>query len=208
MINLEDLELIGSGGYKKVFQHPINEDKLIKIMRPERVGPDGGFKKHGRWKRNSMQGVYRQFRREIIQYLQLCKNDYSGKKYQFPIETPFELVPTSAGLGLVVEKIVSPTGKGQSLGFLVKNNLMESKHYIALDRFFNDCRNLHVVYGEVNADGIMYTEKRNNRPEFVLVDGIGEKLVIPVRSWFKKKNDRYISKIEKKIKLELGLINE
>lgn len=203
MIQVEDLELIGSGGYKKVFQHPTDENKLIKVMRPERVGPDGGFKKHGRFKRNSMQGVYRQFRRELIQYLQLCKSDYAKKTYQFPIETPYELIATSVGLGLVVEKIISPSGKTQSLGYLTKNKLLETKHFDALKKFFQDCRDLHVVYGEVNADGIMYTEHRSGRPEFVLVDGIGERLAIPVRSWFKVNNDRYISKIEKKIYTQL-----
>lgn len=205
MINIEDLELIGSGGYKKVFQHPTDEGKLIKIMRPERVGPDGGFKKHRRWKRNSMQGVYRQFRREIIQYLQLCKNDYSKRAYEFPMETPYGLVSTNEGLGLVVERIISPSGQSESLGDLIKNNKLEEKHKSALARFFQDCRNLHVVYGEVNINGIMYTEIRNARPEFVLVDGIGEKLAIPVRAWFKKNNDRYISKIENKIIMEMGL---
>ena len=206
MINIEDLVLVGSGGYKKVFEHPTEKNKLIKIMRPERVADDGGFKKHGPWKRNSMQGVYRQFRREIIQYLQLCKNDYQLMGYKFPIETPFEIIPTNVGLGLVVEKIVAPSGTPQSLSFLVKNNIFEKKHSQALERFFKDCRDLHVVYGEVNAEGIMYTELRNNRPEFVLVDGIGEKLAIPVRSWFKSNNNRYIRKIENKIKSELGLI--
>jgi len=208
MIQVEDLILVGSGGYKKVFEHPTDKNKLIKVMRPERVASDGGFKKHGFLKRKTMQGVYRQFRREILQYLQLCKNDYSRKAYQMPIEIPYGLVATNAGLGLVVEKVEAPAGIPQSLGYLAKNNLLESKHKKALALFFQECRDLHVVYGEVNADGIMYTEHRNGRPEFVLVDGIGEKLLIPVRSWFKSNNDRYISKIEKKIKVQLEIDDE
>ena len=125
-----------------------------------------------------------------------------------PIEIPYELVATNAGLGLVVEKVEAPAGIPQSLAYLAKNNLLESKHKKALVLFFQECRDLHVVYGEVNADGIMYTERRNGRPEFVLVDGIGEKLLIPVRSWFKANNDRYISKIEKKIKVQLEIDDE
>lgn len=205
MLEIDKLNLIGEGGYKMVFEHPTQADKVIKIMRPERVAADGGFKKHGYFKRNSMQGVYRQFRREIIQYLQLCKNNYAKLDYKFPIETPYGLVATNLGLGLVVEKIVAPVNCVQSLGALVRDKKLEDKHLQALEVFFEDCKKKHVVYGEVNANGIMYTEARNARPEFVLVDGIGEKLLIPVRSWSKKNNDRYIEKVKRQIKKDLEI---
>ncbi len=205
ILNLETLKIIGEGGYKLVYQHPVYADRVIKVMRPERVAADGGFTKHGPLKRNSFQGVYRQFRREIIQYLQLCKNNYLNHSISFPIETPSELVMTSKGVGLVAEKILAPDGSVKSLASIVNNKEFSEKHSVALDKFFADCRRLHVVYGEVNPYGIMYTESRNGRAEFVLVDGIGEKLFIPVRSWFKWNNDRYIKKIEKRIKKQLEI---
>ena len=205
IIDVKELELVGEGGYKVVYNHPHAENRVIKLMRPERIGPDGGFKKHSRFKRNSMQGAYRQFRREIIQYLQLCKSNFSALDYKFPIETPVELVKTNIGLGLVAEKIVAPSGKVESLAYLVENKKFEQRHRVALDEFFENCKKLHVVYGEVNANGIMYTESRNKKPEFVLVDGIGEKLAIPLRSWIKWNNDRYIEKVRKKIYSELKL---
>lgn len=205
LLNVDELQLIGEGGYKVVYQHPTDNKKVIKLMRPQRIAEDGTFKKHGRFKKHSMQGMYRQFRREIIQYLELCKNNYKIKDYQFPVETPYDFLPTSIGLGITVEKIISPSGGVESLANLVENNKFDSKHLIALEKFFQDCIDLHVVFGEVNANGILYTEKRNNRPEFVLVDGIGEKLVIPLRSFFKKNNTRYINKVKKEIFNQLNL---
>lgn len=205
MLNLETLKIIGQGGYKLVYEHPVYSDRVIKVMRPERVAADGGFTKHGPLKRNSLQGVYRQFRREIIQYLQLCKNNYLNHSVSFPIETPLELVMTSKGVGLVVEKILAPDGSVKSLASIVENKEFTEAHSAALDSFFEDCKAMHVVYGEVNPYGIMYTESRNGRPEFVLVDGIGEKLLVPVRSWFKWNNDRYINKVEIRIKKQLGI---
>ncbi|POO76452.1 hypothetical protein C1T30_43105, partial [Bacillus sp. MBGLi97] len=86
------------------------------------------------------------------------------------------------GLGFVTEKIVCPSGEGMTLFELCKSHQFEDKHAKALDDFFQLCCDLHIIFGEVNIAGIMYTERRNNKPEFVLVDGMGEKLFIPIRA--------------------------
>jgi len=49
----------------------------------------------------------------------------------------------------------------------------------------------------------MYTEKRQGFPEFVLVDGIGEKLLIPFRAMSKTINSRNVKKVEREIKSKL-----
>ena len=202
MIFIKDLQEIGKGGYKTVYQHPDIESQVIKIIRSERVTSDGCFKKHKWWKRNTMQGVYRQFRREIIQYLQLCKTNYGGGIFKFAMETPYGFVATDQGLGLIAEKIVGPSGKGETLSRMAVDGKIREKHIRALKQFFNDCIDQHIVFGEVNAAGILYTESRSGHPEFVLVDGIGEKLFFPIRSISKTNNDRYIRKIEHRIKEE------
>ncbi len=104
MLNVKNLQRLGSGTVKNVYQHPQDASKIIKTIKPQLVAADGGFAKHGAFKRAVYQGVYRQFRREILQYLQLCKAHYATGIFQFPIETPYGLVATSEGLGLVVEK--------------------------------------------------------------------------------------------------------
>lgn len=55
----------------------------------------------------------------------------------------------------------------------------------------------------MNIGGIMYTEQRQGRPEFLLVDSIGEKLIIPFRAMSKTINTRNVRKIEKYIKGKL-----
>lgn len=199
VLNLRNEWIVGKGTVKIVYQHPFETDKVIKVVRPEIVHDDGGFKKHFFIKRKINQGVYRQFKREIIQYLELCKRNHHSLKYAFPMETPYGLINTDLGLGMVVEKITSPTGAGMNLKQLYQSGLMEDKHYQALLNFFDDCKKMHLVFGEVNYEGVMYTECRSGRPEFVLVDGIGEKLTVPIRSKFKKINDRYIDKVKLRI---------
>lgn len=59
------------------------------------------------------------------------------------------------------------------------------------------------MYNDVNIEGIMYTETRSNQPEFVLVDGMGEKLFIPIRAMSKRINARNVRKIEQKIRAKM-----
>lgn len=204
MPNIEKLIKIGKGTFKNVYQHPGNNLKIIKLIKPDLVHKDGGFMKHGKLKRAFQQGIYRQFRREIIQYLQLCKTHYGTGQFTFPIETPYGLVATDQGLGLVTEKITAPDGKGWTLYDLARGPGLEPKHYQALERFFDDCVRLHIVFGEVNIAGLMYTESRSGRPEFVLVDGIGEKLFIPIRAMSAWISGRYVRKVQRRIMAQVA----
>ena len=200
---INDLKQIGKGCSKIVFQHPHDQNKVIKIMNPERVSKFGGFNNHSKFKQRFAQGIYRHFRRELIQYLQLCKLHYKANSFVFPVETPYGFVETNQGIGLVVEKIVSPNQQGVTLYELCEQHLFEEKHEIALKYFFDACCDLHIVFGEVNIAGIMYTEQRNNKPEFVLVDGMGEKLFIPLRAMSKKINAHNIRKVEFNIRKKM-----
>lgn len=208
MIKIDELELLGRGGHKYVYQHPIYEDRVIKVMIRERATEDGGRVEQNTIRGNRHQGIYRQFRRELIQYLQLCKNNYKDSNFMFPVETIHGFEPTDQGLGLVAEKIVSPIGTPLTVDRMAKDGLFDDKARIAFNRFFDDCCDYHVVFGEVNIGGIMYTETRQGRPEFVLVDGIGEKVIIPLRSMSKKINAGNVRKVEAKLKRQLQAIDK
>ncbi|WP_019671979.1 YrbL family protein [Psychrobacter lutiphocae] len=199
MIVVENLDLLGKGTQKLVYAYPEDDGKVIKIMRPENATADGGRATQHHLRSHRHQGIYRQFRRELLQYLQLCKNHYSQNQYIFPIETVHGFIGTNQGLGLVTEKIISPTGQSLTLEHLLIKGLYGDEQQQALARFFDDCCDFHVVFGEINIGGIMYTEQRQGRPEFVLVDGIGEKLLIPFRSMSKSINTKNIRKVEQRI---------
>lgn len=199
MLEINSLKKIGNGTIKDIYQHPLHSTQIIKIIQPDIVASDGSFAKHGWLKRNLYQGIYRQFRRELIQYLQLCKTHYGSGYFTFPVETPYGLVATDHGLGLITEKITAPDGQGWTLEALARDTPLQPKHHQALERFFDDCVRLHIVFGEVNIAGIMYTESRSGRPEFVLVDGIGEKLLIPIRAMSARISGRYVRKVQRRI---------
>ena len=113
---------------------------------------------------------------------------------------------TSQGLGLVTEKILSPNAKGITLNEICQQNIFEDKHAKALGNFYNACCDLHIVFGEVNINDVMYTESPNNEPEFILVNGIGEKLFFPLRKLSKRINAWNIRKMQKQIDTEMQII--
>ncbi|GAF52288.1 YrbL family protein [Psychrobacter sp. JCM 18900] len=207
MLLTKNLKLLGQGTQKIVFEHPVYSDKIIKIMNPKHATADGARAKQHYLRAHRSQGIYKQFRRELLQYLQLCKNSYAKLNYTFPIETVYGMIGTDQGLALVTEKITSPNGSVVSVYDLDEDNSFNKSHADALDKFFNECCNLHVVFGEVNIAGIMYTEQRHGIPEFVLVDGIGDKLLIPFRSMSKTINSRNVRKVEAKIKSKIKYYN-
>lgn len=204
MVLVEKLKFLGQGTQKLVYEHPDDPQKVIKIMKPENATIDGGRANQHHLRSHRSQGIYRHFRRELLQYLQLCKNNYKDNNFTFPIETVHGFIATNKGLGLVTEKITSPNGNSLTLEHLLINGDLSTKQKEALNTFFNECCRYHVVFGEVNIGGIMYTEHRQGRPEFVLVDGIGEKLIIPFRSMSKRINTHNVRKVEKKIKISIG----
>lgn len=203
---VDNLTILGQGTQKFVYEHPSDFDKVIKIMKPINATHDGGRANQHYLRSHRSQGIYRQFRRELLQYLQLCKNTYNQNVFTFPIENVYGFIPTDQGLGLVTEKIISPNGLPISLNELSQKKMLEDKHIEALKVFFDKCCEMHIVFGEVNIAGIMYTESRQGRPEFVLVDGIGEKLIIPFRAMSKTINARNIRKVEREIISQLSII--
>ena len=199
-IAIEDCEYLASGTIKLVYRHPNWDNAVLKIMRPELVDSEGQFAGQRGLKRRRTIGIYREFAREISQYLSLCRRNYDAGNFSFPVATPLGFVPTDRGLGLLSERISgSDSSLAPSLRSLVQKGEFSDVHAEALKRFFDDCSRLHIVFGEVNWAGIVFTTSRSGRPEFVLVDGSGEKNFLPLKSLFWHVNDRRVREIQRRI---------
>lgn len=182
-LDLSKLVHQDAGGIRLVYVHPDMPDTVIKVFRPEGVDQFGRFKNQTLLRYRRPLGIYRVFCRELNQYLNLCRRGFNDRRSTFPMATPFGFLPTSEGLALVSEKIKdSSGGMGPSLKSLIKTGKVRAKHVAALNAFFNECIELHIIIGDPNPGNMVYTEERSGRPEFVLVDGVGEKNLIPIRS--------------------------
>ena len=61
MYFIKNLNLLGEGTQKLVFQHPESADKVIKIMRPENSTADGARVGQHYLRAHRSQGIYRRF---------------------------------------------------------------------------------------------------------------------------------------------------
>ena len=69
----------------------------------------------------------------------------------------------------------------------------------AMERFIERCRALHVVFGDMTVNNIVYSERRDPNGEFVAVDGFGEKSALPIHRWSRLLNDRKIDRVRWRI---------
>jgi len=201
---IAECKYLTRGTVKEVYVHPNWPTAVLKIVRPELVDGEGQFSGHRGLKRRRNVGIYRQFSREISQYLSLCRRNYRNGTTLFPIAAPMGFVQTDQGLGLLSERIVDETGNlAPSIYTLLKDGTFSEVHGKALLQFFNDCARLHIVFGEVNWNGILFTTARSGKPEFVLVDGIGEKNILPLKSIFWGLNSKRVRKVQSLIEARI-----
>ena len=199
-IDLDDCVLKKGGRTRNVHEHEALPGLLIKTLQPDLVDRNGYFKAYARWKKRRPHGAYFVFRREIDEFLVLCRRQYGRGLSDLPIARIHGLVLTSAGLGLVVERISAKDGDlAPTMTELIGENRFEMSHMRALERFLDRCRELHVVFGDLTVNNIVYTEARDPRGEFVAVDGFGEKSVIPIHRWSTLLNGRKIERVRKRL---------
>ena len=199
-IDLNDCPLKKSGRTRNVHEHEALPGLLIKTLQPDLVDRNGYFKAYQWWKKGRPHGAYFAFRREIDEFIVLCRRQYGRGLSNLPIADLHGLVRTSAGLGLVVERISAKDGGlAPTMTELIGESRFEMSHMHALERFLGRCRELHIVFGDLTVNNIVYTEARDQRGEFVAVDGFGEKSAIPIHRWSKLMNDRKIERVRTRL---------
>lgn len=105
---------------------------------------------------------------------------------------------------MLTERIVGADGNlAPTLHDLKRNGGLDDRHMLAMRRFRQRCIDLQVVLGDNNATNVVYTEQRSGEPEFVAIDGFGEKAFIPVHRWSRFFNTMRIKRtFNKKLALE------
>ena len=203
-IDLADCMLVKSGRTRNVHAHENLPGLLIKTLQPGVVDANGHIKAYQWWKKGRPHGAYFSFRREIDEFIVLCRRQYGRNLSILPFARIHGLVMTSAGLGLVVERISGKDGGlAPTMLDLIAAGQFERPHLQALDRFLARCRDLHVVFGDLTINNIVYTQVRDPQGEFVAIDGFGEKSAIPLHRWSRLLNDRKIERIRRRLMLAL-----
>ena len=175
MLRLIEREPLAEGFHRRVYAHPDAADRLVKVMRPDVVA--SRWNAPGRWyKRLSRARQYTGYVRELKEYIAVrARSDAPD----IPIAAVHGLVDTDLGLGLVVERIGSADGGlAPTLDARVQREGFSPGIRRELDALLARLLRDGVILGDLHPWNIVWGEDGAG-PRFILIDGYGEKNVIP-----------------------------
>jgi hypothetical protein len=180
MIELSSCTPLAVGQLRKIYQHPSEPDLLIKVLRPEAIAARWSGAK--RWYKRIPRALhYTGYVRELKEYISIQARAPDSNP---PIARMVGIVHTDVGLGLVSEKVRDGDGApGPTLAALYEQHrgyspLMEQ----ALTVFMRDLQASNVIVGDLHAWNLVYGSDSRGGPRLVLVDGFGEKNIVPRNS--------------------------
>jgi len=180
MIELSTRTPIAIGQLRKIYQHPDAPDLLIKVIRPEAIVARWGGAR--RWYKRIPRALhYTGYVRELKEYIAIQARTRDGNP---PIARMVGIVHTDLGLGLVSEKVRDDSGApGPTLAKLYEHNRGFTPGIEqALAVFLRDLQACNVIVGDLHAWNLVYGSDSRGGPRLVLVDGFGEKNIVPANS--------------------------
>lgn len=181
------------GSHRAVYDVDGNEELLVKVMLP------GPGHRHGRTRKlkeaikgRLRYGRYRFLFREYSGYLRTRLGPCHGDRAP-PVANLRGLVATDLGVGMLTEKIRGPDGQlADHLHTLHQSGQLQD-HLPLLNEFARSLFEWEVIANDINPGNVVLGE-REGRLQFVLVDGLGDSHLIPLRSWFRWANRRSLHK--------------
>jgi len=188
-LQISGQDRLASGARRVVYLHPHEPDKLIKVFierRPERRA----LKLVAR--RLLPLTRYRFVFREYHCFVRAAILS-SGRRVPSPVVSLYGMAETDLGLGTVSERIsragetIGPTmralaDQGELPGYLEELNDFVARMF-GLGIRANDINTLNLVLGE-----------RDGKVQFILVDGLGDSHIIPIRTMSNRLNDWSLSR--------------
>lgn len=185
IIRLAEVPPLAAGGHRLVFPHPHQADAVIKVLRDDAQQAKNALK---RWlvSRCRLSGAYSSIAKEVSEYLSARSLFHDDGLPSF-LPRLFGFAETDLGLGLVEEKITGRDGNlAPTLTQVVARRGMTPRLRRQLDDLWRSLLDSDLVFSDLNSNNIVvghmpwHTDER-----LVLVDGLGEKVLIPVHGFIR-----------------------
>ena len=201
IIKLKDkTPLFDNGRHRVIFRHPDNPDLIIKIVRPkwaEKYEHYSSLKKRFKPLRENVYNVY--------EFLETIRLNFDANLRTPHILTTLGLVRTDLGWGMVCEiekdKDGLPAKTVSDLGKNIKNYIPELK---TLNTWAQESP---VVLTSFHVDNLVLSW-RDDHYEFVMIDGLGERNILRLRTYIRSLNRRENMKRLHKMLRDLALYDE
>ncbi|WAC19611.1 YrbL family protein [Luteolibacter sp. SL250] len=184
MIRLSDRQPVAQGKQRFVFIHPDHPELIIKVIRPDAVD-----RAWGRWyKMRRCYGQYLSYMREIGEYVATHARDGSSPPFVQRIKG---LVDTDMGLGLVLDAVRGADGGlAPSLRAMLTDGTFDREAELALEEFFRNLMASDVIAADLNGGNVVYAQDAGTASRFVMIDGLGQHNLIPVKRFSRTVNRR------------------
>jgi hypothetical protein len=196
---LAHLSPVSAGTMRSVYFHPERDDALIKVIRQDMLEQRWGGRRN--WlKRMARARQYTVYLRELREYVALRAQDATSA----PIARVFGLVETDLGLGLMVERMRGPDGGlAPTLADLYRRDGMQPWMQQGIDALFDELQRCRVVLSDSHPCNFVYGSSAGEASRFVMVDGFGEKNVVPFCSMSARYNARNTYRLYQRMKRQL-----
>ena len=182
---------VAKGSERQVHRVVDEPDVLLKTMRRKylsHIGPDADRSFLG-WLR--VQQAYALYRRELRAYANAMVRAAIRQELP-PLAGLCGLVLTEKGLGQLVERISSADGgMALTLEELLATGPLAQDRLEALNHFVAALYDWHIPAYDLGPKNILWDEMAHR---FVLVDGFGDRAVIPLKTWVRTLNNRRLDR--------------
>lgn len=166
------------GTLRRVYAHPQNAERLVKVIRPEIIERRWG-KKKAWYKRFRRARQFIAVQREVEEYL--AGHAKHGRRLPF-VQQVYGFEETDLGLGFVTEALHGRDGKiAPTLRDLIRGGRYDERVREAYEVFAREFEASDVVIGDFSAANIVLAWDEEHGERFVLVDGLGCSTFIPLK---------------------------
>lgn len=195
-LTLHDKTPLGVGRQRVVYLHPLRPDLVIKlplaqVLEDQRDRQRSRF--HRRYLFRHLVDTYSEFRAHLILYAR-------NNELPFRVARFHGFVETDLGLGEICELKTGADGRpAPSLRDILAKGGYTAAHEAAVLRFLDWLMPSDLTLKELHPGNLVYANIGGNRQEFVLIDGVGEKGQLALKSrfrllnkWHKRKHIRIL----------------
>lgn len=197
-LHLNDTDFFTKGGHNLVYHHPTHPDYLVKILGAVKVL---GLVKHvdeikglehrllnSMWIGTSwfMRTIsrFRLAKAHIREFIEIVRMRFHDEFLQQPppfMQRVVGFTDTNLGFAMVVIAEKDRDGNhAPTLQSLINTHQMNEHILEKLDLFFQKILTYDLIISDLRADNIVYAHHETLGEHFVLIDGIGDKNIIPV----------------------------
>lgn len=175
MLQLAHATPIATGHIRQVFQHPEDAQLLVKVIRSDSI--EARWQEAPWYRRRARSGPYRDFVREFKEYV---ASIHQGGWADTPLPRILGVEPTDLGLGQLVEKVCADDGTlAPTLDAWVRREGFTDATAAALDDLLARLLSHNVIAADLHQWNVVYGRDSRGGPRLLMIDGFGEKNIIP-----------------------------